>query len=136
MTLSPVPGFARWLGGQSDERAAALSAALSANDWHHDSDRIKALRPEVEAMAARYIVSGAGEGGLPPDPVARFHLGNGASAHRLNWPGDMAPSALKGAHGLMINYLYELTQIEVRHEAFVRDRVVAHGTQLADALTR
>lgn len=136
VTLSPVPGFARWLGGQSDERAAALSAALSANDWHHDSDRIKALRPEVEAMAARYIVSGGGEGGLPPDPVARFHLGNGASAHRLNWPGDMAPSALKGAHGLMINYLYELTQIEVRHEAFVRDRVVAHGTQLADALTR
>jgi malonyl-CoA decarboxylase len=136
VTLSPVPGFARWLAGQDDDRAVVLSAALLANDWQNDPVRIDALRPEVEALAARYIVTERGKGGLPPDPVARFHLGNGASAHRLNWPGDMAPSAQKAAHGLMINYLYELTQIEARHEAFVRDRIVAHGTQLADALTR
>jgi malonyl-CoA decarboxylase len=136
VTLSPVPGFGRWLAGQEDERAVALSTALSKNDWRHDAGRIEVLRPEVEAMAARYIVSERVKGGLPPDPVARFHLGNGASAHRLNWPADMAPSALKTAHGLMLNYLYELPQIEARHEAFVRDGVVAHGSQLADALTR
>ncbi|MDN5568715.1 MAG: malonyl-CoA decarboxylase [Paracoccus sp. (in: a-proteobacteria)] len=136
VTLSPAPGFAQWLAGQDDDRARTLSAALCADDWQHDPDRIDALRPEVEAMAARYIVTERGKGGLPPDPVARFHLGNGASAHRLNWPADFAPSAQKAAHGLMINYLYELTQIEARHEAFVRDNNVAHGAQLADALTR
>ena len=134
VTLSPVPGFARWLAGQGDERARALSRALAADDWQHDPERIEALRPEVMALAARYIVVERGRGGMPPDPVARFHLGNGASAHRLNWPADMAPSAMKAAHGLMINYLYELTQIETRHEAFVRDQTVAHGDQLADAL--
>ncbi|RJE79620.1 malonyl-CoA decarboxylase domain-containing protein [Paracoccus sp. JM45] len=136
VTLSPAPGFARWLAYQNDDRAAALSAALSANDWQDAPERIKALRPEVEALAARYIVTERQDSGLPPDPVARFHLGNGASAHRLNWPADMAPSAQKAAHGLMINYLYELTQIETRHEAFVRDGHVAHGLQLANALAR
>lgn len=136
VTLSPVPGFARWLAAQTDDRARALSGALTAATWLSDAAEAERLRPEVEAVAARYIVTEKGRGNMPPDPVARFHLGNGASAHRLNWPADFAPAALKAAHGLMINYLYELDAIEARHEAFVRDGTVAHGPQLAEALTR
>ncbi len=136
VTLSPVPGFARWLATQDDADSVALSAALTAGDWHNDPEQIARLRPQVEQIAARYIVEARTEGGQTVDPVARFHLGNGASAHRLNWPGDLAPSALKSAHGLMINYLYEPDQIETRHEAFVRDGSVAHGEQLAQALAR
>ncbi|MFN3526920.1 MAG: malonyl-CoA decarboxylase domain-containing protein [Paracoccus sp. (in: a-proteobacteria)] len=136
VTLSPVPGFARWLAAQEDDRARALSEALTAATWLSDPTEAERLRPEVEAVAARYIVTEKTRGNAPPDPVARFHLGNGASAHRLNWPADFAPPALKAAHGLMINYLYELDAIEARHEAFVRDGTVAHGPQLADALTR
>ncbi|WP_410217419.1 malonyl-CoA decarboxylase domain-containing protein [Paracoccus sp. (in: a-proteobacteria)] len=136
VTLSPVPGFGRWLSAQQDDRARALSEALEKEDWQTDEVVAAQLRPEVEAIAARYIVAEKGKGGQPADPVARFHLGNGASAHRLNWPADFAPSAVKAAHGLMINYLYELDRIESRHEAFVRDGTVAHGPQLADALTR
>lgn len=134
VTLSPVPGFARWLSSQDDARAQRLSQALADGDWQDDPATADRLRPEVLALAARYIVLEKGRGGLPADPVARFHLGNGASAHRLNWPADLAPSALKAAHGLMINYLYELDRIETRHEAFVRGGTVAHGQQLADAL--
>lgn len=135
VTLSPVPGFARWLSAQKDARSVALAKALESNEWLNDAGAVERLRPEVEAVAAHYIVRERHENG-PADPVARFHLGNGASAHRLNWPADFAPSAQKNAHGLMINYLYELGEIETRHEAFVRDGTVAHGDQLAQALQR
>lgn len=131
VTLSPVPGFAAWLARQ--EEAAELRDQL-AGDWARDPQAVEALRPQVMAWAARYIVEAKGRGGQPADPVARFHLGNGACAHRLNWPADFAPSALANAHGLMINYLYELDRIEDRHEAFVRDGTVAHGSQLEAAL--
>ncbi|MDO6667339.1 malonyl-CoA decarboxylase family protein [Paracoccus sp. 1_MG-2023] len=136
VTLSPVPGFARWLERQTDDRAGELALALNAGTWRDDPDAATALRPEVEAVAARYIVQEKGRGGMPADPVARFHLGNGASAHRLNWPADLSDAAVRTAHGLMINYLYELPLIEARHEGFVRDGTVAHGEQLAVALQR
>ncbi|TJZ91958.1 MCD, Malonyl-CoA decarboxylase MCD [Paracoccus gahaiensis] len=133
VTLSPVPGFAAWLAAQTDEPAMRLRAALEGS-WSSDPGAIEALRPQVMAVAARYILQGRGKAGQPADPVARFHLGNGASAHRLNWPADLSASARKTAHGLMINYLYELDRIEDRHEAFVRDGTIAHGPQLASAL--
>ena len=136
VTLSPVPGFARWLSSQTDAPAVALAGALAGSDWQSDPDAQARLRPGVEAMAARYIIHARNPGGLPADPVARFHLGNGASAHQLNWPADLSPKALRSAHGLMINYLYELPEIEHRHEAYVRDGRIAHGAQLAAALER
>ena len=135
VTLSPVPGFAAWLQKQDDPRSRAVARAL-AGDWQNNPDAVQAMHPEVEALAARYIVEAKGKGGQPADPVARFHLGNGACAQRLNWPADFAPGAMASAHGLMINYLYELDRIESRHEAFIRDGTVAHGQQLADALNR
>lgn len=136
VTLSPVPGFARWLSAQTDAPAIALAETLAGHDWHNDPDAQARLRPGVEAMAARYIVRARNPRGLPADPVARFHLGNGASAHQLNWPADLSQQAIRSAHGLMINYLYELPEIEHRHEAYVRDGYVAHGAQLAAALER
>lgn len=134
VTLSPVPGFARWLKTQDDTAMQDLWRDLATGAWRTDQSEVTRLRPSVVAAAARYIVTERTGTGLPPDPVARFHLGNGASAHRLNWPADLSSSAQKAAHGLMINYLYELTRIEAQHEAFVRDGTVAHGTQLAEAL--
>ncbi|KGJ03778.1 malonyl-CoA decarboxylase [Paracoccus halophilus] len=136
VTLSPAPGFARWLEAQDSERARALKEALDRRDWITDEKNIERLRPEVEAFAARYFVTARNKAGAPPDPVARFHLGNGASAWRLNWPADRSEHALKAAHGLMINYLYELAAIEAQHERFVRDGTVTHGPSLADALRR
>jgi malonyl-CoA decarboxylase len=134
VTLSPVPGFARWLSEQSSPRASALAKALAAEDWLTDPDQVTRLRPEIEAVAAQYIVKARNGQGLPVDPVARFHLGNGACAYQLNWPADLKPSALKAAHGLMINYLYEPDEIEARHEAFVREGHVAQGPQIVAAL--
>ncbi|WP_261398979.1 malonyl-CoA decarboxylase [Leisingera daeponensis] len=134
VTLSPAPGFARWLAGQEDAGAQELAAELAAEGWRQDAELREALAPEVQTWAARYFVHGKTGAGLPADPVARFHLGNGASAHRTNWPADLAEGALQRAHGLMINYLYELDQIEARHEAFASEGTVACGPAVRRAL--
>lgn len=121
VTLSPVPGFAAWARTEAD-RPAALDQA----GWWRD----EALRAGVEQallpMAARYFVEVRGRGGRVIDPVARFHLGNGARLERLNFLGDLSPRGLKQAHGLMVNYLYRLPDIEKNHEAYAaQGKVVA-----------
>ena len=74
--------------------------------------------------------------GKPVDPVARFHLGNGARLERLNFLGDLSPRGMKQAHGLMVNYLYKLDDIETNHERFAgqgRSRGGHGGPQAAAA---
>jgi malonyl-CoA decarboxylase len=136
VTLSPAPGFAAWLEKEAerDPDAAALAATLREGRWREDEALCSRLAPQVQAWAARYFVEAKSRPGAPLDPVARFHLGNGASAHRINWPADLAPGALRRAHGLMINYLYELDAIEARHEAFARDGTIARGPEVERAL--
>lgn len=136
VTLSPAPGFARWLETQESVAARELNEVLRRRDWLADDDQAARLRPQVEAFAARYFLTARTKTGAPADPVARFHLGNGASAWRVNWPADRSDHALTAAHGLMINYLYELGAIETQHEHFVREGTIAHGRQLADAMQR
>ena len=66
---------------------------------------------------------------MPADAVARFHLGNGARLERINWLGDTSERAMQQAHGFMVNYQYDLDDIEKNHEAFAENRtVVASGT--------
>jgi malonyl-CoA decarboxylase len=134
VTLSPAPGFASWLAREEAAEACALSAALSDGGWQTDADLRAELAPKVQAWAARYFVKAKSRSGAPVDPVARFHLGNGASAHRINWPADLAPGAVRRAHGVMVNYLYELDAIEARHEAFAADGTIACGPEIRSAL--
>ena len=65
------------------------------------------------------------EDGSPIDPVARFHLGNGARLERINWMADISPKGLREAYGLMVNYRYDLKEIERNHEAYVNEGTVA-----------
>lgn len=136
VTLSPAPGFASWLASGEDRRGAGLAAELERKEWMRDEKAAADLKPQVEALAATYFTKAKGRSGVPRDPVARFHLGNGAAAWRVNWPADLSEGALKRAHGLMINYLYEPAEIEAQHEAFVRDGTVATGEPLAAVLNR
>ncbi|MBU3031880.1 malonyl-CoA decarboxylase [Paracoccus sp. XHP0099] len=136
VTLSPAPGFAAWLASGEDPQAADLSAELDLGAWLNDRDEAARLKPQVEALAARYFTGARTKSGAPRDPVARFHLGNGAAAWRVNWPGDLSDGAIRRAHGLMINYLYEPAEIEAQHEAFVRDGTIATGAPLAAVLAR
>jgi malonyl-CoA decarboxylase len=132
VTLSPVPGFAAWL---KRERGAESSIALSAEDKaalaHLDAPlwwQNAAIRDEVEEPLLRaagwYFLRARNRSGMPVDPVARFHLGNGARLERLNWLGDTSEKAMEQSHGLMVNYLYELDDIEKNHEAYAKQRAV------------
>ncbi|MFI5012211.1 MAG: malonyl-CoA decarboxylase [Hyphomicrobiales bacterium] len=136
VTLSPAPGFAHWLAGERRlekgsillERDRAALTVLDQPDWPKTDFPAKELREGLLAAAAHYYLEAKSPSGRPLDPVARFHLGNGARLERLNWPGDMSQRGLREAHGLMVNYLYKLDDIEANHEAFAaRNEVVASG---------
>ena len=117
VTLSPVPGFAAWLA----KRGHAPSLAPG---WHSDPELAERARAQLLPLAAEYFLAAKGPGGKPVDPVARFHLGNGARLERLNWLGDTSAKGLREAHGLMVNYLYDLRFIEANHEAFANEGTV------------
>ena len=80
--------------------------------------------PRRLRAAATYLVVARGRTGTPLDPVARFHLGNGARIERINWLADALPKGLSQSHGLMVNYLYDLVNIEKNHEAYAESRAV------------
>jgi malonyl-CoA decarboxylase len=129
VTLSPVPGFARWLDrdrmapdstfiGEDHRQTLKL---LDTPQWFDDP----AIREQVERVlmpaAAHYLLHAKTPAERPLDPVARFHLGNGARLERLNFLGDTSPRGIKQAHGLMVNYLYDLGAIEKNHEAYAEN---------------
>jgi malonyl-CoA decarboxylase len=129
VTLSPILGFAAWLARQRSAAdlpflGAAEAAALAelANPaWVESADLAQALRRPLLAAAAHYFLEAKTPGGLPLDPVARFHLRNGARLERINFRADLSPQGMEQAHGLMANYLYDLAQIERNHEAFAAE---------------
>ncbi|MGL4396408.1 MAG: malonyl-CoA decarboxylase domain-containing protein, partial [Hyphomicrobium sp.] len=83
------------------------------------------LKAVMVALAAHYFLVERSSDQRPIDPVARFHLGNGARLERINWLADTSEKGLREAHGLMVNYRYDLGEIERNHEAFVADGTVA-----------
>jgi malonyl-CoA decarboxylase len=139
-TLSPLTGFTRWLdhylgqdgqlslapAGLSQEDAfAALDVALKSGE----SDVLKPWRQQLVALAARYLVDEK-RGDRPIDPVARFHLSNGARIERLNWMGDRSPKGMTESAGLMVNYLYRLDDIARNHEQFVTAGKIAASSDV------
>ena len=138
-TLSPIPGFRRWLDRRlaegepkllsSAERdklkvlvpkrgaKGALKDLLNRADWPGDDKAAAVLEKPLSRLCARYLLNEKRDG-RPLDPVARFHLSNGARVERLNWLADTSTTGLRRSAGLMVNYLYRLRDIEENHEAF------------------
>lgn len=137
-TLSPVPGFRAWLmralqeqgeglllpderealcraAGESDA-AAALKTLLNRR-WLDDPVAEAALKPPLMRLCARYLLVER-DRGRALDRVAHFHLTNGARLERINWKGDVSANGLRQSAGLMVNYLYKLSDIERNHEAY------------------
>ncbi|MEP3231326.1 MAG: malonyl-CoA decarboxylase [Hyphomicrobiales bacterium] len=143
VTLSPVPTFSRWLSKSSQEEPdgkahEALGAVQSIEDGQ-GLERIVGLKDNLTELAAHYFINEKRPDGMPIDPVARFHLGNGASLLQINWAGDVSMKGLKQSAGLMVNYLYNLQDVEANHETYAQDRVVvAHKSvkTLADKALR
>ncbi|MEG0920422.1 MAG: malonyl-CoA decarboxylase [Comamonas sp.] len=142
-TLSPIPGLRSWLGknaqtvwdGADKRLRADLAKALgvaeaSSADWLAACD--KATELPADSPQARLLMHAAAVYlaktlvyERPADPVARFHLGNGARVERLNWAGDPSAKGAKQAYGLMVNYLYDLKRLDKHRQLLAQGKVPA-----------
>jgi len=112
-TLSPIPGFRSW--AEQNGLAAVIDGAHEA-----------ILLP----LVARYLNELNPDTGKARDPVAQFHLSNGARMERLNWQADRSAKGLAQSCGVMVNYLYRLADIEANHEAYTGQGKVATSTTI------
>jgi malonyl-CoA decarboxylase len=149
-TLSPIPGFRRWLEEQmaapdllTEEESQSLAEAAGTPDGQAALALVLAARrplalpwigkaePVLTRLCARYLVLETGKGGRRArDPVGHFHLSNGARVERINWRGDTSEKGLKESLGFMVNYLYDPAKIEEYHEAYVGEGSRAATTAL------
>ena len=146
-TLSPAPGFRAWLERQSRAGSAILLPAerlaiealggetpkgdlAALLDRHSDPRVASALRDPLIRLCARYLLHERAPSGRALDPVAHFHLSNGARVERLNWLGDTSPKGLQQSAGIMVNYLYRLSEIEANHEAYRGEGRVAASSAI------
>ncbi len=120
-TLSPIPGFRKWLAAQrigGDAVGMALQQLDSSASPAHQTE----LRRQLSPLCAYYLLNekrvNEKRGQEPLDPVARFHLKNGARLDRINWLADSSPSGMKQSAGLMANYVYELGDLERNHDTY------------------
>jgi len=138
-TLSPIPGFRDWLrehmnGDQltlfedsefqvleamtgAADPIAAVESLLDQPDWMNRTDLCSVLKPILMRLCARYLLQSR-NGQRARNRVAHFHLSNGARIERINWLADTAARGLAQSAGMMVNYLYKLTDIEQNHEAY------------------
>ena len=143
-TLSPIPGFARWLAEREQAAednllqegeatalrkaaavppathpTAALALLMARRNWPREPTLNATLEPVLLRLCARYLLT---EGGRNPkrarDPVGHFHLSNGARVERINWLADTSAKGMAESAGLMVNYLYDPGKIEDHHEAY------------------
>lgn len=135
VTLSPMPRFMAWVertaaeGDGTGETSVQTDAQVLLDLIKTSSAEDVAENPDLKAsllsLAAHYFLVARDDRGRTVDPVARFHLGNGARLERINWLGDPSDKGLRDSLGLMVNYLYDLKEIEKNHEAFANAGTVA-----------
>ena len=135
-TLSPVPGFRRWVERQYDgpEPPPVDKEALSDPETWLNSEASAVFEEPLTRLCARYLTE-TEPGRGPSDPVARFHLGNGARLERINAAADSSAKGRVQSFGLMANYLYEPEDIIANHQAFASSRKVARSDEIGALLT-
>src|SRR5439155_18304087 len=102
---------------------------------HHADPKIAAvLRDALIRLCAWYLLREKSSSGRALDPVAHFHLSNGARVERLNWLGDVSEKGLQQSAGIMVNYLYRLADIEANHEAYRDEGRVAAASAVRNLL--
>jgi malonyl-CoA decarboxylase len=138
-TLSPIPGFRKWLAGNLASGDIDMPEAPVIGLQQLCAK--KAITPEdiapyqevLIALCARYL-SSIDVAKKERDPVARFHLGNGARLERLNWQGDISQKGMAQSFGILVNYFYDLASLEENHEAFYNAERVTVSSQIAKML--
>ena len=137
-TLSPVPGFRKWLIREAQEGLLPAGQGgeepgldgIETQDWPADQAPGAHLKARLSQLCALYLLR-AKRGNHPLDPVARFHLRNGARLERINWLSDPSPAGLGQSAGIMVNYVYDEADVVANHEAFVNEGLIAHSRAVA-----
>jgi malonyl-CoA decarboxylase len=125
VTLSPMPRFRAWLEAQGDAAGGVPLKAMFVNRaWSRDAGAAATLRAPLMELAAHYLLE-AKRAARAFDPVAHFHLSNGARLERINWLADTSARGMREAAGMMVNYLYRLDQIDENQSAYARDGHIA-----------
>ena len=117
LTLSPLPGFMKWM----EEYAPITFERCSEKNCSDD---------ELMKKAIKYLTESDRKDGMPNDPVGRFHIGNGASLERVNLDADLSEKGLLQSYGVMANYLYDLDVVEENHEIFYKNKVVPVSSEI------
>ena len=117
MTLSPLPGFMKWM-----EEYSPIS-------FERCTDR-NCSEDELTKNAIKYLTHSVRDDGMPNDPVSRFHIGNGASLERINLNADTSEKGMTQSYGVMANYLYDLDVVEENHEIFFKNKVVPVSSEI------
>jgi len=145
-TLSPIPGFSEWLVSLCNSEKSFLSndqleqlGSLAGNkndthvllsllyqkNWHENIDICETLEPIMLRLAADYLLNQRRKKkGTALDPVAHFHLSNGAQIEKINWLADCSNRGIQQSAGMMVNYLYGVEQILENHEAYITGREI------------
>ena len=130
VTLSPIPGFCRWLATQETGIDLGEMRSMAKTDT---AKTVDVRRDDLLAACAQYLVKER-LNNLALDPVARFHLGNGASLHAIHWAADLSDKGLEQSAGLMVNYLYDLRSIEENHDSYFDQGEIATSRDIARLL--
>ena len=117
ITLSPVPGFRKWIRNKSPKVDIKLEKCVTDEHFLKNHDLIM-------HHVGNYFMKSDRPDGLPNDPVARFHLGNGASLEQVNFLGDSSINGKVLSAGIMVNYLYDLDKVEKNHELLVSEKKI------------
>ncbi len=128
-TLSPIPGFRAWLDKALKEEGEGLLSD-SERDAVQKDDLTDALKAPLTRLCVRYLTQEKRRETKALDPVAHFHLTNGARMERLNWMGDTSEKGIEQSCGMMINYLYKMDRIEGNHEAYSSDGTIAASSSI------
>lgn len=155
-TLSPLPGFRQWLDQAMVEGKIALeaadavklahtaddgtdgttlAAALARPDWMEDTRLAEALRKPMEKLCARYLLVEKSAARRPLDPVARFHLENGARINRIFWLADTSARGMLQSYGMMVSYRYDLSDVDENHEQFLHNGHIAAALRVRRLLS-
>jgi malonyl-CoA decarboxylase len=134
VTLSPIPGFSRWLSKDSEEESEEVLAQKALVRSLPDTPESIAEHGEsIRRLVFNYLVQ-AKTGKYPADAVTRFHLGNGALIHRLHSSADLSEKGRAQSYGTMVNYLYDLRFIERNHENYVTEGRIEYSDKLKSLL--
>ena len=136
VTLSPIPGFQSWLTSQIDDEFKELRDLQSELNQTAKSAESVRINSELIRKAVFNYLTKVKKGKYPADPVARFHLGNGASIYQLNVGADLSVKGLDQSWGTMVNYLYDLNDIEENHEFYATEGEIKFNDKLKALLIK